>query len=314
MTLEPISRRAEWQKSLIQALPARRWQALNWCQRLWPFRKPFVGRFRGGYLEVHPGEVASMAAYFAGFYERETTLLVQQIVEGRRMTIFDVGSNFGYFSLLCGALAAEESRIFAFEPDPANFAWLSRNLQLNPRLPIQAQHNAVSDRAQTVEFVPSNIEQQSNLWSHIQFHEQSGKPADEDTIKVPAIALDDFCDANSLETIDLVKIDVEGAEGFVLDGMTRGLERGRYQRIILEVHPPEALPPGHSAERILQKLADHGYKGVHIRNSHLEAAHDRRRETYRLVYEDSILEPLVPGAERSIWDNYFYLAPGIEVR
>lgn len=255
-----------------------------------------------------------MAAYFVGFYERETTLLVQQIVEGRRMTFLDVGSNFGYFSLLCGALAAEGSRIFAFEPDPANFAWLSRNLQLNPHLPIRAFPNAAGDRSQTVEFVPSNTERQSNLWSHIRFQEPDGKPADETTVKVSAITLDDFCDANSLETIDLVKIDVEGAEGLVLDGMLRGLERGRYQRIILEVHPPEVLPPGHSTERTLQKLADYGYQGARIRNSELETSHDRRPESYRLVYEDSILEPLVLETERSIWDNYFYLAPGIEVR
>src|SRR5947207_5273174 len=78
-----VGRRAEWVARLSRALPCRRWQAAHWLRRLLRVpHSPFVGRFRGGYLEVHPDEIASTSAYFLGFYEREVTIwALQQIQE-----------------------------------------------------------------------------------------------------------------------------------------------------------------------------------------------------------------------------------------
>jgi len=62
-------------------------------------------------------------------------------------------------------------------------------------------------------------------------------PEDHKAIEVEAIELDSYCQARGFEKIHVVKIDIEGGEAAALDGMSGGLERHFYRRILLEIHP-----------------------------------------------------------------------------
>src|SRR5688572_5778777 len=102
---------------ITRRLPARRWQAAHWMNRLMGPSAPFVGRFHQGQLEVHPGEVASMASFYLGFYEREVTIwCLEQIRQSPPSLLIDVGANFGYYPLLFGLLTDGKTRSLAFEP------------------------------------------------------------------------------------------------------------------------------------------------------------------------------------------------------
>ncbi|MCC6906092.1 MAG: FkbM family methyltransferase, partial [Anaerolineae bacterium] len=62
-------------------------------------------------------------------------------------------------------------------------------------------------------------------------------------VEADAIALDDYCDEQGIDSVDLVQMDIEGGEIFAIEGMRRGLEQGRYKAIMLELHAGK-VPPG----------------------------------------------------------------------
>src|SRR5260370_34130359 len=81
------------------------------------------------------------------------------------------------------------------------------------------------------------------------------------TFSVRSRRLDSLLDEAGLDTVDLLKMDVEGAEHMVLAGMDDGLKRFRYRCILLELHP---LHPGEtrpSLREITSLLLAKGYKG-----------------------------------------------------
>src|SRR5262249_41966623 len=77
-------------------------------------------------------------------------------------------------------------------------------------------------------------------------------------LEVDAVALDDYFIGNS-RSIDIVKIDVEGAEFSVLKGMTELIKQSRKLRVFLEFVPAWVSDAGHSPEECLTLLCDHGF-------------------------------------------------------
>lgn len=65
-----------------------------------------------------------------GVYEPFETELVQKEIK-RGDVVLDIGANIGYWTLIFAKLVGEEGRVFAFEPDPTNFALLNNNIVKN---------------------------------------------------------------------------------------------------------------------------------------------------------------------------------------
>ena len=77
------------------------------------------------------------------------------------------------------------------------------------------------------------------------------------TVKVQAYALDDFIDP--FQTIDLIKMDIQGAEGLALSGMSSLLARSPDLIMLLELWPASLKQTGCSPDIILSELANKGY-------------------------------------------------------
>jgi FkbM family methyltransferase len=133
----------------------------------------------------------------------------------------DVGANIGLYSLGLSTLAPE-GRIFAFEPSPAAFSHLQANLAANRVVNVEAFPLAVTDSTGTVVF------------HDFSFYSAGSFAADErslltaeffgsEVLEAATTTLDDFVFGRDLERIDLVKIDVEGAELAVLAGAEKTL-------------------------------------------------------------------------------------------
>src|SRR5262245_48739606 len=97
-------RRAGLAAALTRRLPDRRWQAAHWLGRILRVpARPFVGPWRGGWLEVHPGEIASTLTFWTGVYERPVTAWLLDLLRREQpQLLVDVGANFGYYPLLVG--------------------------------------------------------------------------------------------------------------------------------------------------------------------------------------------------------------------
>jgi FkbM family methyltransferase len=135
----------------------------------------------------------------------------------------DVGANVGLFTVI-GALATSRGRVIAYEPVPELLELLRANVQLNwlaGRVTIRDV--AVAERAGKR---PFTFDPTMQILGGI-------VPDEIANTNVDVVALDD--DLEHLERINLVKIDVEGAEPAVLAGMDRLLRSGRVDRISCEV-------------------------------------------------------------------------------
>ncbi|MCB9072790.1 MAG: FkbM family methyltransferase [Bdellovibrionaceae bacterium] len=296
----------EGARNLIARLPVRRAQAANWIMKLSPLQKPFIGTLFGNKIEVHPMEAASRSAYFLGFYERETTIWCMDYMKKYNpQTIFDVGANFGYFSYLAKAFS-KNAKVTSFEPDPYNFDWLQRNLSLLDDKNFKAEKIAISNRRGIVKFVPSSPEDNKNLWSQINLDNSAA----ENEIEVPSLSLDEYCDEKKISIVNLLKMDIEGAEGLAVDGMASGIKNKLYKAVLIELHPHILKKGSYSPDSIAEKFLSSGYKGFQFKSTfNSSTINDTVSGFYDLTWDNSFLEDYsFNNPNLSEWEHVLFTA------
>lgn len=145
--------------------------------------------------------------------------------------ILDIGANVGLYSLLGSELVGSEGRILAFEPEPNTYAALLKNLSVNRIHNVSALPMALSDSNGLVELaVPEEVKAKFEYGDSY----LSMKPADADksTAPIPCRRLDDVLEELNILKVDVIKIDVEGAEYLCLSGANR-LLNGVHKPVIL---------------------------------------------------------------------------------
>jgi FkbM family methyltransferase len=183
-----------------------------------------------------------------GVYEISGTRFLKALLHPG-MTVLDVGANAGYYALCAARLVGPGGLVYAFEPVPDLRAKLARNVALNGFDQVRVEASAVGDLSGVVRLYVSEIETNDGLASLV-----PGPGRSPDGIDVAAVTLDGFA-AGLERPVDLVKIDVEGAEERVLAG-ARGLLRGR--------SPPALLVESERVEALLPVLEDAGYEVRHL--------------------------------------------------
>jgi FkbM family methyltransferase len=134
-------------------------------------------------------------------------------------TFVDVGANVGYFSLLAATRVGPSGRVIAFEPRPDNVALLRRAVEENGFGQVEIHACAVAASEQEISFCASGSVQSSGRLM------QAGEAGRELVPTVRAVALDTvLADA---PRVDVIKMDIEGAEPLALDGMRAVLARHR---------------------------------------------------------------------------------------
>jgi FkbM family methyltransferase len=170
--------------------------------------------------------------------------------------VYDVGANVGLMSLvLAGHRVEPRVRIHSFEPEPANFHHLSRNIELNGLaqrvIPHQLALGATDGEAEL--FVRGGAGEGR--------HSLASARGSTGSIRVPLRTLASF--ARSVEDPpDFLKIDVEGAEGQVLAGLEPLLPHARPRELFIEIHPKgdgDRMPDGSA---IADWLTQRGYERV----------------------------------------------------
>lgn len=146
-------------------------------------------------------------------------------------TFFDVGANIGLVSVIVGRqpVLVDGGTLHAFEPEPRNLAHLERNLAANGLLTMAWAHGVALAREEGTAALHVRGEAGEGRHSLVAAQGATG------TIEVTVATMDGFCARAGVEP-DVVKIDVEGAEGEVLAGMNRLLERGRPRELFMEIH------------------------------------------------------------------------------
>jgi FkbM family methyltransferase len=157
-----------------------------------------------------------------------------------------VGANLGYFTVLAAAWVGSGGHVYAFEPEPRNFALLEANVALNGLASrVTARRAALADR--------SGAGQLSLHADNLGDHQLVSQP-DAASIEVQVLAgADWFGDRES--RLDVVKIDVQGAEHAVVEGLLPLLAAsGPRLRILLELTPRALRAAGSSGAELIETL------------------------------------------------------------
>jgi FkbM family methyltransferase len=166
--------------------------------------------------------------------------------------IVDVGANAGFFSLFMAA-RFPASKIFAFEPLPANFSHLQRHFQLNSRKALVCQNKAVAGKKGFIELY---YNPDANFTALASMH-TAFDGSNTSRVEVEAVPLPDIFSQFRIESVDLLKLDCEGAEYDILYHCP-DQQLSRVRMIAMETHPGTGI--NETTEAICQFLAGKGVK------------------------------------------------------
>jgi len=172
-------------------------------------------------------ESNSLTLILQGIYEVPVEWAIRKIVEeGDR--VIDVGANIGYHSILCAELVGNNGKVFSFEPNPHVFRMLNDSIFINGfRNRVKLFRNAAFNENKKLKLVWGA----QHMLGHLALEgEETGTKNEFD---VDAIKLDDVI-PNEFLPIKLMKIDVEGAESFALEGAKKILEKSPNMKMIME--------------------------------------------------------------------------------
>src|SRR5712691_2768117 len=232
---------------------------MNWVGRrrtdpFWANMPPDLGalRFRCDLRDRMMREVC-----LTGRYEPQETSLLQQILRPA-MTFVDVGANWGYFTLVGAHLVGRTGRVVSVEADPRACRTLRANVAQNALDVVTVLEMAASDRpgALQLQEYESNADESGNYG----LTGTTTVVAGGRHFEVVARTLDEALDQVGIGRVDLLKMDIEGAEGRALCGLHGRLADRRIDRILLELHPRHLHDQGSSSQRVVSEIAGYGYR------------------------------------------------------
>jgi FkbM family methyltransferase len=193
-------------------------------------------------VKINPEDmVVSKRIYNGNDYEPETTEALADLVEGGD-TVLDVGANIGYVTLLVADRVGPAGSVLAVEPEPTNYRLLSESVRRNGFDWVDLRRVALSDAPGrgSLNVHPSNKGKHSLLGNG------TGT-----SVAVDVTTLDEL----DVPDVDLVKVDVEGAEPAVIRGGRDTLRDAR-PIVVTEFNTGWLAEP----EAYLSQLDDLGYR------------------------------------------------------
>lgn len=218
--------------------------------RLTQVRVPGVAPFR---LVTHekPDHFISKEIVRNGIWEpMETSVVVERLRPGD--VLVDLGANIGYYTVVASLACGEKGRVWAFEPEPENYRLLIENVALNGLRNVEAVNAAAGRESGTAELFLSDINQGDH-----RLYRNDGRV---DSVVVRTHSLDDWF-ANRDARVDLIKMDTQGVEAQIVEGMLGVLEQNRGRvSLIVEFWPFGLRGAGDSPERLASLLGPFDFR------------------------------------------------------
>ncbi|HXM67947.1 MAG TPA: FkbM family methyltransferase [Candidatus Acidoferrum sp.] len=179
-------------------------------------RKIIRGTASGYWMWISPAE---NLGYLLGTDEPHLQKAIRKHVSPDD-TVYDIGANVGYVCLSLAKRVGPAGRVVAFEPVPRNLAALKRNIEMNGITNIQLWEAAASDRSgEAVLRIAENLSTASLVW-----HRNNPSATE---LRIRTVSIDELVERGEISCPKFIKIDVEGAEGGVSQGMRRTLAAAR---------------------------------------------------------------------------------------
>ena len=159
------------------------------------------------------------------------------------MSVLDLGANVGFHTLLFARSVGIGGHVWAFEPDPDNYSTLCANLKLNSYgnvTTVQAAVGAATGRG--------SLYRSPFHCDHRTYPTENGRRE----IPVEMVSVDEFLLPD--QRVDLIKMDIQGAEGMALQGMKRTLTSNPGVVVLMEFWPEGLRKTGFPPGRVLSEL------------------------------------------------------------
>ena len=190
------------------------------------------------------------AAYYCGELDRKISWICDRIVRPGD-TVLDIGANIGMVTLLLSKLVGENGNVHSFEPNPKIKKMLEETLAHNQVSNVCLHPIALGEEQGLLELrIPSHNAGAASLIRNI-------NSRDIDLVEVPVCPLSDIITEKGIESIRLIKIDVEGFEAQVLRGGRKVLESIRPEAILFELNGK--IEGSVANQPVIKILRDLGY-------------------------------------------------------
>ena len=184
-----------------------------------------------------------------GFEPQQTKLFVETVK--RNQTVVDIGANVGIYTLMAAKLVGKNGMVYAFEPDPDNFKLLEKNVKLNGFTNVRLVNAAVADKTGTLAFAQDRANPGE---SHI----GNGK------LQVQAVRLADWLKKEKVEKINVIKMDIEGAEVSALTGMVGDTKTFLNTKLFAECNSKALAGFGKQPIDLVEAMKNIGWKPTKV--------------------------------------------------
>jgi FkbM family methyltransferase len=248
-------------------------------------------QFNGVHYEIDMSLHRMMKKYFFHTHEMFLERIFKRCLAAGKIFV-DIGANCGYWSAFALSLVGQSGEVHAFEPVPQYFSLVRRLAEFNPDYRVIANQVAcgaqsgaftmavVAPRAENFDNYDTNIGSSSLATGFLDHARELTE-----NITVEVVAFDYYARERKidLDRVGLIKIDVEGFEAEVFDGMLGVLAKsGHKVPILCEVLTDLDRPEPLDGRRIIERLEDCGYRC-------LDATHLRPINRDTLGFEENIL-------------------------
>ena len=145
------------------------------------------------------------------------------------MIVVDIGANIGYYSIIAAKRVGEEGKVFAYEPENENLILLEKNIEINSFNNIIAIKVALSNQFGTSKLYLT----EDNKGTHSLIDNRQTN----NSVAVGTDTLDHSLEQFGFPKIDLIKMDIEGAEILALDGFKRVIDTSPNLIMFIEFYP-----------------------------------------------------------------------------
>lgn len=232
-------------------------------------KKYALENFRTSIVNIQGNEMIldskdGMQLSIHGIHEpTETNKIKNEINSGD--VILDIGANIGYYTLMFARLVGKNGQVYAFEPEQYNFNLLKENITLNNYNNVQIEQVAVSNfNGKATLHISKNKTGMHRLHQSVYC---------ENSTEVDVLKIDDYLMKKNIKKIDFIKIDVEGAELDVLQGMINTIIQNKV-KLLLEFIPENLVEHMAIPMELLKFLTDHNFEIYAIENGEFYKLND----------------------------------------
>jgi len=243
------------------------------------FKKGTYNTNHGFKLNLESERYIEKFIYYWGEWEGNETYFIKKFLPKDGIFI-DIGANIGYFTCLAASVVGNKGHVFSFEPVPQSFQLLAKNIYLNDFHNVTAHQIAASNKKGSMLLAkpknPCALEMVSTR------NASTTKPHWE----TPSERIDEIVDSN--QSIDMIKIDIEGAEMLALTGLFKHLSKTPAPIVLCEVNDSFLNEMGGSAEKLMAHMINLGYSNIYRFNKNRLSIFDGVTTNYKTLQENII--------------------------